>query len=240
MMAGKKEADLLATQQSTAGGDAQQVHGTESIDLPVVMLTDVHATQLMTTFRQYHNHNNQNHNAEQEDTAEDNHEYNSNNIYSKVLKVRIVIEDASSVLLSPVLLGPSPAAPMVWSTKQSIFVQTQARWGAFFQVKEVAAAATSGTQQQQQQQQQPPQPQQQDWQMYLVDLKDHQAHKLIPPTHFKTMNGHKVSTQTATLMMTPGHLYRHLIRRSCPSDLISVNPQNQRDVRLHRKLHLTN
>lgn len=208
-MAGKKESEL----------DPRLVLDTEveTMDLPVVMLTDRHANKLLSTFREY--------DALWETTSAE------TGVEKPSLKVRIVNEEMSSLLLSPVF-GDNDA-PKVWSSKQSIFVQTKSRWGAFFQATPPATPATHANTKAKA----PPQPQtvQQEWQMYLVDMKDHQTQQLLPPAQVKTPQGHKVTTPTATLMLTPGDLYRYHIKRTCPTDLLSVNPENMRDVRVHRK-----
>jgi hypothetical protein len=201
MMAGKNEVEMMS------GG---VVDRSEIMDLPVVMLRMDHTNQLLNTFLQVR--------AGIEAAAAE----SSDKSPSSVLKVRIVNEEASSLLFSP-LLGDNNF-PKVWSTPQSIFVQTKGRWGAYLQAKETPNANQQKSQQ----------PSQHEWQLYLADLKDSQAHKLIPFVHLKTPKGHKIITSTETLLQRPGDIYRHFLKRSCQTNVISVNPKNKRDVRLHR------
>eukprot|EP01033_Poteriospumella_lacustris_P001600 gene1600-1163_t len=140
------------------------------------------------------------------------------------VKVRIVIEEQSSLLLSP-LFGDR-SFPKVWMSKQTIFAQASDRWGTFFQAKDIPAtpAGKKG---------EPSEPPRQDWQMFLVDLKDTRVQKLLPVLTLKTPQGHKLSTDATSLMVSMGQMYRHHIRRTCPADLITVNPRNRKDVRVH-------
>lgn len=199
MMAGKKEAEFPS---SLSNGDAMDI----SMDMPVVMLSSVQSKQLMSAYRQ-----------QATDANADKR--------GGLVNVRIVIEEKSSLLLSP-LFGDR-SFPKVWMSKQTIFAQASDRWGTFFQAKDIPAtpAGKKG--------EPPAEPPRQDWQMFLVDLKDTRAQKLLPVLTLKTPHGHKMSTDVTTLMMSMGQMYRHHIRRSCPVDLITVNPRNQKDVRIH-------
>jgi hypothetical protein len=81
--------------------------------------------------------------------------------------------------------------PKVWQTKQAIFVLSSGRWGAYFK-------SGKGD----------------DWQMFLVELIDLQAYKLMPPMTIRNRYGHKVST-TTTLLMPGTDVYRNVIQRKC-------------------------
>lgn len=204
MMAGKKEAEFPSP---LGNGDAM-----ETMDLPVVMLSNVQAKQLMTTYRQ-----------QATDTSSTTTTTDGGGNNGQV-KVRVVIEEQSSLLLAP-LFGDR-SFPKVWMSKQTIFAQASDRWGTFFQAKDIPSTPTG-------KKGEPPEPPRQDWQMFLVDLKDTRAQKLLPVLTLKTPGGHKLSTDATTLMVSVGQLYRYHIRRTCPTDLITVNVRNQKDVRVH-------
>lgn len=200
MMAGKKEAEFPS---SLGTSDTM-----ETMDMPVVMLSNVQSKQLMSAYRQ-----------QATDADADTEERGSS-----IVKVRIVIEEKSSLLLSP-LFGDR-SFPKVWMSKQTIFAQASDRWGTFFQAKDIPATPPG-------KKGEPSEPPRQDWQMFLVDLKDTRAQKLLPVLTLKTPQGHKMSTDATSLMVSMGQMYRHHIRRTCPADLITVNPRNRKDVRVH-------
>lgn len=110
---------------------------------------------------------------------------------------RIVVEDKPALLLSS-FLG-NPLYPKVWVTKSTIFVQTQGRWGAFFQNQDGKA----------------------DWQMYLIDLADSQTRVLLPASVVRSPQRHKMST-TATLMLPAGEVYHYTVQRKCPAQIFRV------------------
>lgn len=201
-MAGKRdiEADVLFQQQQQKAGqvldessleDAQAQAVASDLTLPVVMITNDHAEQLLHLM-QTNGHRNRN-----------------NKVSQSPLLVRIVVEQASSITISS-FMG-NPLYPKLWQAKGVIFVQTQGRWGAFFRKNA-----------------------DDEWQMYLMDLHDIHAQKLMPPITIRTADGKNKLTTTPTLMMNTGLQYKHFLRRQCPSHMIRVE-NNQAMVYQQRK-----
>jgi len=191
-MAGKRdiEAEVQSQQQQqrqqddqvhdeTTFEDAQAKAASTDLTMPVVMITNDHAEQLLHMMQTNSNRN------------------RNNKVSQSPLLVRIVVEQSPSIAIS--LFMGNPLYPKIWHAKGVIFVQTKGRWGAFFR-------KNAGD----------------EWQMYLMDLRDIHAQKLMPPITIQTADGKNKLSTNPTLMMSTGLQYKHLLRRQCPSHMIRV------------------
>lgn len=188
-MAGKRdiEAEIQFQQQQQEGHvqdessfeDAQAHAASNDLTIPVVMITNDHAEQLLHLMQTNSNRN------------------RNNKVSQSPLLVRIVVEQAPSIAIST-FMG-NALYPKIWQAKGVIFVQTQGRWGAFFR-------KNAGD----------------EWQMYLMDLRDIHAQKLMPPITILTADKKNKLSTTPALMMSTGLQYKHFLRRQCPSYMIRV------------------
>lgn len=119
---------------------------------------------------------------------------------TKTFSAEIFVDKFPSIL-STELMGDFNY-PKVFATELNFLILTSSAWGAFFK-------STNG----------------QEWQMFLVDKKDIQTTKLIPPFSIISSYGSKLTT-SAYLEKYPGDIYESLISQKCPSNLRLNKRQN--------------